>query len=127
MNLNRVGEEAITVAFKLLGYARRKSVKKGFSDDPVVYRKRLDFAEEAIHWTKERLYRQMFTDEVWAMGIAYTIEYMTVKENGSEKLDPKTVTHKYSKLPAWMFFSTIMTRGKVLSYFWEKGEGRRND
>jgi hypothetical protein len=64
MNLNRVGEEAITTAFKLLGYARRKSVKKGFSDDPIVCQKRLEFTEEAIHWTKERLYRQMFTDEV---------------------------------------------------------------
>jgi hypothetical protein len=89
MNLNGIGEEAITTAFKLLGYARRKSVKKGFSDDPIVCQKRVDFAEEAIHWTKERLYQQMFTDEVWAMGGAHTMEYITVKENGSERLDSK--------------------------------------
>jgi DDE superfamily endonuclease len=126
MNLNRVGEQAITTAFKLLGYARRKSVKKGFSDDPVVCRKRLEFAEEAVYWTKERLYRQMFTDEVWAMGGAHTMEYITVKEDGSEKLDPKSVVHKYSKRPVWMFFGTITIRGKGPAHFWEKGEGTIN-
>ena len=126
MNIQGVGEEAITTAFKLLGYSRRKSVKKGFSDDPVVCRKRVEFAEVAIHWSKERLYRQMFSDEVWANGGAHTMEYMTVKADGSEKLDPKTVTHKYSKLPAWMFFGTITIRGKKPAHFWEKGEGTIN-
>ena len=126
MNLHGVGEEAITTAFKLLGYARRKSVKKGFSDDPVVCRKRREFAEEAIHWSPERLHRQMFSDEVWAIGGAHTMEYITVKEDGSERIDPKTVTHKYSKLPAWMFFGTITIRGKGPCFFQEKGEGTIN-
>ena len=60
------------------------------------------------------------------MGGAHTMEYITVKENGSEKLDSKIVTHKYSKLPAWMFFGTITIRGKGPSHFWEKGEGTIN-
>ena len=82
--------------------------------------------EEAVHWTKKRLYRQMFMDEVWANDRAYTMEYMTVKENRTEKLNLKTVVHKYSKLSAWMFFGTITIRGKGPSHFWEKGEGTIN-
>lgn len=100
INLQGVGDEAIHTVFKLLGYTRRKSVRRGFSDDPAVMRQRVTSCEEAIHWTRERLYRQMFSDEVWANGGAYAVEYIAVKEDGSEKHDVQNITHKYSKCPA---------------------------
>ena len=38
-------------------------------------------------------------DEVWAFGRAHTTSYVTVKEDGSDRLLPENVRHKYSKLP----------------------------
>jgi hypothetical protein len=49
MGLNGVGEQAIYTAFKLLGYARRTSHRKGFSDDPQVMGQRVAFAQEGIN------------------------------------------------------------------------------
>ena len=48
-------EDAIYTAFRELGYCRRTSKKKGFSDDPVVWVERKAFAEDAITWSRERL------------------------------------------------------------------------
>ena len=98
-----VGEYAVYTAMRSLGYCRRVAKRKGFSTDPEVMRKRLDFAQQAIHWTRERLYAQIFSDEVWAMGGAHTLSFVTVKEDGSDRLQPENLQHKYSKLPAWMF------------------------
>jgi hypothetical protein len=86
-----VGEEAIRTAFKLVGYSRRVAKRKGFSDDPEVCQERFDFATEAKGWSKERLYRQIFSDEVWAHGGAFTQSYVTVKEDGSDRLDKACV------------------------------------
>jgi hypothetical protein len=58
------GRQAIRTAFKILGYARRTSKKKGFSEDPRVMAERLAFAQNEITWTRERVYRQMFSDEI---------------------------------------------------------------
>ncbi|KAF8854866.1 hypothetical protein BDZ45DRAFT_805498 [Acephala macrosclerotiorum] len=58
------GEDAIRTAFKELGYCRRASKRKGFSDDPRVMALRKAFAEDGVTWTREKLYRQMFSDEV---------------------------------------------------------------
>jgi hypothetical protein len=100
MALNNVSEQAICTAFKLLGYVRRVSHKKGFSDDPQVMAQRVAFAQQGITWSQERVHRQMFSDEVWAMGGAHTVLYITVKEDGSGRYDPENVQHKYSKVPA---------------------------
>ena len=88
---------------RALGYQRRVAKRKGFSTDPEVMRERLDFTRQAIHWTRERLYAQIFSDEVWAKGGAHTVSFVTVKEDGSDRYLPENLQHKYSKLPAWMF------------------------
>ena len=54
------------------------------------------------------------------MGGAHTQSYITVKEDGSDRLNPECVQHKYRKLPAWMFHGTIVMGGKGLATFWEK-------
>jgi hypothetical protein len=97
--------------------------RKGFSDDPEVMAKRLAFAQEGITWTLDRLFHQIFSDEVWAMGGAHTQSYVTVKEDGSNRLNLECVQHKYRKLPAWMFHGTIVMGGKGLATFWEKAWG----
>ena len=86
-------------------------------------RERVTFAEEGKTWTPERLFLQIFSDEVWAMGGAYTQSYVTVKEDGSDRLDPACLQHKYRKLLAWMFHSTIVMGEKGLATFWEKEWG----
>jgi len=55
-----------------VGYGRRSTKRKGFSDDPEVMRERVVFIEQGIQWSRERLYRQIFSDEVWAMDGAHT-------------------------------------------------------
>jgi hypothetical protein len=84
---------------------------------------RVDFAEEAITWTPQRLFLQMFSDEVWAMGGAHTRSYVIVKEDGSDRFNPDCVQHKYRKVPAWMFHGIIVMGGKGLAVFWEKEWG----
>lgn len=86
-------------------------------------RERVTFAEEGKTWTPERLFLQIFSDEVWAMGGAYTQSYVTVKEDGSDRLDPACLQHKYRKLPAQMFHGTIVMGGKGPTTFWEKDFG----
>jgi hypothetical protein len=51
----------------------------------------VEFAKEGLIWTPERLFHQIFSDEVWAMGGAYTQSYVTVKEDGSDRLNPACV------------------------------------
>ena len=121
-----VGEEAIRTAMQELGYCRRTSKKKGFSDDPKVWALRKAFAEEGITWTRERVQRQMFSDEVWAMGGAHTASFVTVLANGSETYLPECLQHKYSKAPAWMFHGCIVNGTKGPALFWEKEWGSIN-
>jgi hypothetical protein len=68
----RLQKKAVRTAFKLVGYNRRVAKRKGFSDDPKVIIEHLDFAIEAINWSKERLYRHIFSDEVLAYRGAHT-------------------------------------------------------
>jgi hypothetical protein len=74
-----------------VGYGRRVAKRKGFSDDLEVMQERVDFVKEGLTWTPTRLFHQIFSDEVWAMGGAYTQSYVTVKEDGSDRFDPACV------------------------------------
>jgi hypothetical protein len=56
LGLQDCGEEAIRTAFKLVGYGRQVAIKKGFSNDPEVIQERVDFAEEGLTWTPDRLF-----------------------------------------------------------------------
>ena len=118
-----IGEHAIYTAMKSLGYCRRVAKRKGFSDDPEVMHQRLEFARQAINWSQERLYSQMFSDEVWAMGGAHTLSFVTVKEDNSDRLQPENLQHKYSKCPAWMFWGTLVRGTKGPCVFIEKEWG----
>jgi len=122
----RVGERAIKTAFDLLGYCRRVSKKKGFSDNPEVKEERVAFAEEGLTWTRERIENQIFSDEVWAMGGPFTTSYVTVKKDGSDCYLPENLQHKYSKRPAWMFHGFIFKGRKGIGIFWEKEWGNIN-
>ena len=105
-------EQAIHTGFKLVGYSRRVSKRKGFSDDPDVMAEREAFTRIGITQSRERLYRQIFSDEVWTIRGAFTQEYVTVKEDGSDRYDYDCLQYKYRKRPAQMFYSTIVFRGK---------------
>jgi hypothetical protein len=92
------GTQAIRSAFKLNNLGRRVAVRKGFSDDPEVKAERLQFAREGLTWSRQRLNNQMFSDEVWAHGGAHTQSYVTVKLDGTDRLE--NTAHKYGKQPA---------------------------
>lgn len=99
-NLEGVRTQAITTAIKSIGYIQRTAPKKGYSNDPDIKKERVEFAREGITWDRTRLYNQIFSDEIWAMGGAHTVQYITVKADRSETFQPDTVTHKYSKAPS---------------------------
>jgi hypothetical protein len=126
LELQGCGAQALSTAFKLVGYGRRIAKRKGFSDDPDVIAERLAFALEAKQWSKDRVYRQIFSDEVWASGGAHTQSYVTVKVDGSDRYSPAALQHKYSKQPAWMFHGTIVAGQKGPAVFWEKQWGSMN-
>jgi hypothetical protein len=81
----RYGEQAIHTGFKLVGYGRRVSKRKRLSDDPNIIVERLVFTQQGIQWTREWLYRQIFSDEVWARGGKHIKECVTFKEGGSDR------------------------------------------
>jgi len=123
LDLEGCSAQAIRTAFKLVGYGRRVAKRKGFSDDPEVMAERVAFAEGGIHLPPQRLYRQIFSDEVWTSGGAHTQSYVTIKEDGSNRLDPDCLQHKYSKVPAWMFHGIIVMGGKGASHVLGEGLG----
>ena len=57
-------EKAIRTAIDEIGYCRRISRKKGFSDNPEVCQERLDLAEDGKTWPRPDVQRICFTDEV---------------------------------------------------------------
>ena len=119
-------EQAIRIAIDEIGYCRRVSRKKGFSDDPEVCQERLDLAEDGKTWPRPDVQRICFTDEVWAFGGAHTSSYITCLKDGSDRLLPECVRHKYSKLPSWMFWGSIVDGKKGPALFWEKEWGSIN-
>ena len=106
-----------------LGYKRRLAVKKGFSNDLVVINQRLLFAQEGKTWDRQQVASLLFSDKVWAKGGAHTVEWMTMKEDGSDRYNPTCLQHKYSKQKAWMFWGSIKGGKKGLFCFWEKEWG----
>jgi hypothetical protein len=119
-------EQAIRTAIDEIGYCRRVSRKKGFSDDPEVCQERLDLAVDGKTWPRPDVQRICFTDEVWAFGGAHTSSYITCLKDGSDRLLPECVRHKYSKLPSWMFWGSIVDGKKGPALFWEKEWGSIN-
>jgi hypothetical protein len=69
---------------------------------------------------------QIFSDEVWAMGGAYTTSYVTVRKDGLDRYWPANFQHKYSRAPAWMFIGSIVGGRKAVGLFWEKEWGNIN-
>lgn len=121
-----VGELAIYTAMQSLGYQRRIAKRKGFSTDLRVMQERLDFAQQAINWSQERLNLQIFSDEVWAKGGAHTVSFVTVKEDNSDRFWPENLQRKHSRLPAWMFWGTMIGGRKGPYVFFEKEWGSIN-
>ena len=129
LQLSEYGFEAIRTAFRSLGYGRRIAKRKGFSDDPEVINYRFRFAQEAITWSRERLWLQAFSDEIWAHGGAFTQSWVTVLIEGNpeairkDRYRPECLQHKYSKQPSWMFHGVICGGKKQFGTFWEKEWG----
>jgi hypothetical protein len=119
-------ERAFRIAVQDIGYCRQVSRKKGYSDDPEVYRERFDFTAESKDWEQSRVQRICFIDEVWAFGEAHMNSYITCLQDRSDRFLPEYVRHAYSKLPSWMFWGYIVNGKKGPSLFWEKEWGSIN-
>jgi hypothetical protein len=72
LGLQGIGAEAIRTAFEKEEYGYRVAKCKGFSDDPEVMAYRVRFAKEGLTGIQQRLEEQIFSDEVWEFGGAFT-------------------------------------------------------
>ncbi|RKF55771.1 hypothetical protein GcC1_201034, partial [Golovinomyces cichoracearum] len=68
LELRNHGKTATQTAFSSQGYGRRTSKKNTFSNPHAHRQMRLEFARWGRTWSRERLYQQVFSDEVWAHG-----------------------------------------------------------
>ena len=64
LQVNCIGEKAVQTALKALGYVRRTRKRKGFSNEPEVMAARVEFAQDGITWSRQRVQKQAFSDEV---------------------------------------------------------------
>ena len=127
LELQGYGAKAIQTAVESQGFGRRVSKRKGFSNQEIHRQKRLEFALDAREWDRQRLYSQMFSDEVWANWGANTRNFVTVQVAG----DPKDIVidrHRLECLTrtaaggtAWMFHGAIYGGHKAFGTFWEWG------
>ena len=127
LELQGYGAKAIQTAVESQGFGRRVSKRKGFSNQEIHRQKRLEFALDAREWDRQRLYSQMFSDEVWANWGAISRNFVTVQVDG----DPKDIvidrhrleclTRKAAGGTAWMFHGAIYGGHKAFGTFWEWG------
>jgi hypothetical protein len=103
-----------------LVYPRRTRRKRNFLDGLVVIAERVAFVMEGLTWTKDRLERQMVSNEIWAVRGEHTASYVTIKQDGTAKYDPYSLRHKHSNAPAWIFHGTAVKGIKGLAKFWER-------
>ncbi|KAF4634319.1 hypothetical protein G7Y89_g3783 [Cudoniella acicularis] len=86
------GTQAVSTIFKLLGYIRRTAHKKGFSNTPEDMRMRVLFYENAKTWTRTRLNKLMFSDEIRAASARDSPSHKSMGKKGSRcaaTLDPE--------------------------------------
>lgn len=132
LGLGDTKQYAIRSAFQRMGYKRRVAKKKGFSNAKHHREMRLEFANAALNWSRERLYSQVFSDEVWATGGSNSRQHVTVLVDGDkdditvDRYRPECLNRKLSKLPAWMFHGVLYDGKKALGTFWEKEYGTMN-
>ena len=127
LELQGYGAKAIQTAVESQGFGRRVSKRKGFSNQEIHRQKRLEFALDAREWDRQRLYSQMFSDEVWANWGANSRNFVTVQVAGDPKdivIDrhrPECLTRKAAGGTAWMFHGAIYGGHKAFGTYWEWG------
>lgn len=129
LGLANCGVRSIRTSFNSIGYGRRTSKKKAFSNSHEHRQIRLEFSQWGQTWSRERLYSQAFSDEVSAHGGANGRNFVTVLTRGDkndimhDRYRPECLTRKHSKLPVWMFHGMILDGRKSLGTFWEREYG----
>jgi hypothetical protein len=112
LDLQEVREKVMKTTFHTLNYVRRTFKKKGFSNDPRHMQARVEFARWEITWSRERLYDQIFSDEMWTMKRTHKSSYVTVQADETDRYAIHNVQHKYRKAPIWMFHDML-----IIAYF----------
>jgi len=117
---DRQGTEAIKYALRKRGYYRRLALRK-----PQPNRiRRLEWAHEHLHWSREQWYSVLWTDETWIKSGKHRRTWVT--RCAGEELDDTCAVDKVQRKCGWMFwgYSAGSTKGPYL--FWEKDWGLIN-
>jgi hypothetical protein len=108
LSLQEVRKKVMKTMFQTLNYVWRIFKKKDFSNDSRHMQARVEFARWRIILAKERLYDQIFSDEMWIMREAHKSSYVTVQADKTDRYVIHNVQHKYRKASIWMFHDMLI-------------------
>jgi transposase len=112
-----VTQFSIGRALRARGYTRRVALAKPpLSEENK--RIRLQWAQEHVHWEKERWVMVLWSDETWVTGGRHRRIWVT--RMPGEALDDTCLVDKVRKKRGWMFWACFSGSQKGPSLFWEK-------
>ena len=115
-----VGAESIRYALYQRGYRRRIALKKPpLSDENK--RRRLQWAEQHLHWSEEQWYHILWSDETWIKAGRHRRTLVTRKQG--EELLPDCIIERVQRQSGWMFWACFAGNEKGPFLFWEKEWG----
>jgi transposase len=112
-----VGVIAVRACLRRAGIKRRWAKKK-----PVISetnrRRRLQFAQEHLHWTAEDWMKVLWSDETWAGSGIASGRYVWCDD--TEVWDDDCVIPRYQKKRKWMFWGSFYGNTKGPCFFWDR-------
>jgi hypothetical protein len=115
-----VSEYAIRRALQKRGFHRYVARQKPPLSE-TNKRKRLQWAQEHVNWTREQWSLILWSDESWITGGHHRKVYVTRRQG--EELDPTCIIEKHRKRSGWMFWGCFHGETKGPGIFWEKEWG----
>ena len=118
--LPHLGYYAIRYALRKAGFRRRVARRKPPISE-VNRQKRLQFAQEHLHWTQEQWKKILWSDETWVCAGRHTKTWVT-RQSG-EEWDPTCILEREQRKSGWMFWGCFNGDQKGPGIFWEKDWG----
>lgn len=119
-----VSEDAIRRALWKEGYRRRMArFKPPISEANRI--KRLQWAHEHLHWTREQWSSILWSDETWVTDGRHTRTWVTRRVG--EEYNPDCIVERLPRRKGWMWWGTFSgLYGRGPGIFWEKEWGSIN-
>ena len=110
-----VGKEAIRKAYKRLGFRRSIAIRKPPVSE-LNRQRRLEFAREHAHWTRDDWNKVIWSDETWIQPGRHTRTW--VSRRPGEQLDDTCLIDAEQRKPGFMFWACFCGFGKGPFHIW---------